>query len=908
MDYVGLKWYKCDFHLHTMSSPCYKNKSDTIEQWLDEVRKKGLNCIAVTDHNDYRNIDPIMEQASSMGITVFPGVEVTCDTCKIHVLILFDTDKNSDDVRDFLASIGIKKPEVESGEGTDTRLLDVCKIAKDNGCIVIPAHIDEPASISKMSDASMKELFSGSYVDAVQITKPDIWKYKTEDQQIMMQEKYGEDISNEILVEWRATYNKAKEARLPMIMASDNPSKDDKLKHGLWGIGCNYTWIKMGDNPNLESLRQAFLAPEERIRHCVESSNIPERLPDMWLKSISFNGLTINPVEEVSVGFNPQLNSIIGGRGSGKSSLVRILIGLSRSCNFDDLKEIKDEQDNFYKIKGNTKFGVFKEGSEVTAEIYKNDILYKISESFGKKNSNGLVIKKYDSETDNWSDVDPGYIVKLGFDAYTQKQIYELAQSSDALSDLIDKNNTKLVSLKEEANNCHVRLTQKVKEIREANERINTEKDIVLDLTEINDQIELYKKSGITDAVVNKQKFDNTNNEINEYLDKIRNIGIELGEWSNEQSVEEPSDDLPNEIKIILSSGKVKLDEHIQKAKQTSEEIIKLHSDYLQMVESTQWKNDFNEAQSNYIIAKNNLDQHSLSKDKLDELLNLQKQKNAELDAINVMKNNIANMKKEHKLLEDKYKAALTKIRECRTEYVSHILEHNNDIVIEYVKYKNKKSIEDILLRFIPRASNTLFDDIIKFSEKAVDDFKIFRETIIKIINDEDVKFLSGYFKKAIKGLDPSILDQLFSFVPEDELQVKYRSSSGRLVPLVTASAGQKTTAILAFILAYGDKPLILDQPEDDLDNKLVYDLVVRQLKESKKQRQIIVVTHNANIPVNGDSEYIISMDSISRYIKPGLLGTIDDKDIRDEICNVMEGTEDAFEMRAKKYHLDNRI
>lgn len=161
------------------------------------------------------------------------------------------------------------------------------------------------------------------------------------------------------------------------------------------------------------------------------------------------------------------------------------------------------------------------------------------------------------------------------------------------------------------------------------------------------------------------------------------------------------------------------------------------------------------------------------------------------------------------------------------------------------------------------------------------------------------------YFKKAVKKLNPSLVDQMMSFIPDDELRVSYRASNGRFVPLVTASPGQKTTAILTFILAYGHKPLLLDQPEDDLDNRLVYDLVVKQLKESKKQRQVIVVTHNANIPVNGDAENIVSMDSANRYVKIKCTGTMDAKQIRDEICDVMEGTEYAFEMRAKKYHIN---
>ena len=118
-----------------------------------------------------------------------------------------------------------------------------------------------------------------------------------------------------------------------------------------------------------------------------------------------------------------------------------------------------------------------------------------------------------------------------------------------------------------------------------------------------------------------------------------------------------------------------------------------------------------------------------------------------------------------------------------------------------------------------------------------------------------------------------------------------------------TASAGQKTTAILTFILSYGSIPLILDQPEDDLDNRLVYDLIVDRLRQAKENRQIIVVTHNANIPVNSDAEYIISMDSESKVVKIAYEGTIEQITIKKEICDVMEGGEIAFEMSSKRYH-----
>jgi len=117
-------------------------------------------------------------------------------------------------------------------------------------------------------------------------------------------------------------------------------------------------------------------------------------------------------------------------------------------------------------------------------------------------------------------------------------------------------------------------------------------------------------------------------------------------------------------------------------------------------------------------------------------------------------------------------------------------------------------------------------------------------------------------------------------------------------LPIQQGSPGQKTAAILAFLLAYGDEPIVLDQPEDDLDNTLIYDLIVRQLRENKQRRQIIVVTHNANIVVNGDAEFVAALDFINGQARISENGGLQDRDVREAVCEIMEGGRPAFEQR----------
>lgn len=132
-------------------------------------------------------------------------------------------------------------------------------------------------------------------------------------------------------------------------------------------------------------------------------------------------------------------------------------------------------------------------------------------------------------------------------------------------------------------------------------------------------------------------------------------------------------------------------------------------------------------------------------------------------------------------------------------------------------------------------------------------------------------------------------------------MQVKYsRKGDGRDFQFIgQASAGQRAAAMLAFLLAHGNEPLVLDQPEDDLDNHLIYGLVVQQIRSTKLRRQLIIVTHNPNIVVNGDAELIHVLD-FNHQCRVKQTGSLQDQAIRREVCQVMEGGEEAFEMR---YH-----
>ena len=144
------------------------------------------------------------------------------------------------------------------------------------------------------------------------------------------------------------------------------------------------------------------------------------------------------------------------------------------------------------------------------------------------------------------------------------------------------------------------------------------------------------------------------------------------------------------------------------------------------------------------------------------------------------------------------------------------------------------------------------------------------------------------------------------SLIPINSVPVfEYRAREGEYIPFRNASAGQQATALLKTLLNESGPPLIIDQPEEDLDNPVMLE-IVEQVWKAKQKRQLIFASHNANLVVNGDAELVAWCDyraagDQSRGIIAGE-GAIDVPAVRDAIKKIMEGGEAAFNLRKEKY------
>ena len=924
MEYKGSRWYKCDLHLHTPASKCFEDKSVTPDQWVQACRDAELQCVAVTDHNTGAWIDSIKAAAEGTGLIVFPGVEITCDTSKIHMLILFDKDKTTEDVNDFLIQCGIDRSTFASSEAHSPKTAkEIAEFANAKGGLVIPAHIDDFSGLAyEASNTSFEEMMDLPYISAVQFVRQEyIEKGKrvrgNEELLRAINAPFGEHVvmgEDNILSAYNGVQTAIRKNKR-LLTFSDNPESDTSAKHGLAGIGKCYSWLKMDENPTLEGLRQAFMMPE-RTRNYFESCAAPYKMPKLWIRKICVNGTElIESGQSFVAEFNPQLTTIIGGRGSGKSSILRFLRGaFSREEDLQSSPDIWDEYRKFFQKKDAAGLGVLTDDTVIEVYFVRDGLDYRITY---RQSDRTKTIERFDVSSGLYVNAEAEAMLEFfQFEEYSQKQIFSIARKNNALRNRIDSAIDEVAELKSSIE----------REMQEYKRQMETERSLLLEvqkkakvtteITDLKNKIELLKKSGIAEILTNQQSFINQKRNVEDYIQYLNGVIDPLGQTAHELIAldEFPEDNIieqyREEIGVLISKAQTSIKNigDILSSQQTYlkhklENLDKQLASTALYVDAASCGEQFEQKKA-ALEAMGVTDMQDFEKynrelkQKEEELKNIVA-KEQELTAL------LAQIEDQKRKVADKRGELSTQRREFVRSQIN-----NDKIQITVRPYFDK---DDFVEKFrkITQKSTGYDSGIGEALKEIYADHNVnahldtFKSRIREIYDDPEADSLyDGWFTRMIRDLTPSQIDALDMLYPEDQIEMKYKGRDGLFRPLTSASAGQKTTAILTFILSSGEEPLILDQPEDDLDNRLVYDLIVDRLRQIKETRQVIIVTHNANIPVNGDAEYVMSLSSDSRYLAIAAEGTVENQQVKTEICEVMEGGVEAFATRAKKYHL----
>lgn len=926
-DFKGARWYKCDLHLHTTASRCFQDRGVTAKQWVAKAIEQGLDCVAITDHNSPNGIAEIQEEAKGTNLTIFPGVEITCDTSKVHLLVLLDPSKKAVDVGDFLIQCEIKRQDF-GGEltKTDKSINEVADIALRNNAIVIPAHIDEFNGLESIGNQNLIDFYTRDDINAVQVVHKTFHENEYTNVNIKTILPYLNDyyensplpIDETTAKKWYNTVKLSKESDLAILTFSDNPHEPKNSKHGLNGIGTRFTYIKMDETPSLEGLRQAFLLPSHRIANdFVDVDSVTEK-PEFWIKSMTITNTLLTGEEPFYIGFNPQLNTIIGGRGSGKSSILRFIRGVfNRTTNLANFTDLIKEHENFYKskeTKGIDTIGVFNDDSIVEIEFVRKDFLYKVKASKIKSSTNQTIeIHKLDEDV--WTEIeDEEFLEFLEFEQYSQKQIFEISKDPNALLDRIDLNVEVISQLKDKRKVAKENFLKSCGTIRTYQVSLKSRLKLKTDIEDLKKKLKTLDKAGIKELMAEKKTFAEEEKLLNDYSEKIDVLVTQLEVLKIEFEIEQPDDesfsqDNREEVKTILSDAKETLSAKAQEYETLIASLDKVNADLGIKIITSKWKQTFTTALSNYDKKKVELEEQGV--DNIDQYEAISKEiedKEEDFISLDVIKENERLEVLQRVVFQEEYIQLCKDITKKRKSFIEDNIT-DDKIQVKINPFRNQMNFELQIRKIIGKESS--FEEDFKklkelgFQGQVEDEIKNVKKELRANYFDDSAQVVRGRFKNAIRTISDNAMDELELFMPEDEVVVKYKPENATTFKsLSTASAGQRTTAILTFLLSFGEIPLLLDQPEDDLDNRLVYDLIVDRLKVAKGGRQIIVVTHNANIPVNGDAEYIISMDSESPFISILHSGTLEREEVKKEICDVMEGSEKAFKMRSDRYKL----
>lgn len=923
----GARWYKSDLHLHTTASHCFNDKSVTSEEWVQECLDKGLNCVAVTDHNTGENIDSIKAAAAGTDLIVFPGVEVTCSDAKVHVLIIFDIDKGTKDVNAFLHRVGLSDEEFGK---QDTRVklsvTDLAEKARVSGAIVIPAHIDQFNGLGGIDTQIREEIFESELFHGFQAVHDfflDDPSLNINELKLKMNALYGENkVSEDEIIRWKKSLQHAVKKSVPIVTFSDNPESEKSAKHGLWGIGRRYTWFKMDEKVTLESLRQALLMSELRIHNDIDFKDEPSRQPDTWINKLEISDTILNPKSINTLYFNPQMTALIGGRGTGKSGITRMIRGgFNLNNELIDHEELYNEQKKFYKVQtkiDNNQVGVLSNGSTIEISLIRYENLYKIKAYNFQLENQKISLSMWDTVNEKFDEIEEEKVESMmslfQLEIYSQKQIYEIAKKPNALREKIDSSieEMKLITDKRESlKDLYRKLSS---EIRVEKNEVNKKNLIEAEIRDREAQLKKLKEGNYQELFEKNKVFINENqklkavyeNLINKKSDieKLRNnftfeeeINLDFSESYNSDT-EKWNTFINNDLTIVsnfLLEAERKLHELTEK--------------FSELVKESKWSTNYDIHFKRYRKLK-----EELSPSEMVAVSNLEKiseeitERKVGLEKLIEKEKKIEVLKIELDQCHLDYLQIRNRSRELRQDFINSVLENQKNIKINVKKFRDRINFEKEFREILSK-DTTFTEEINKVVNFCFNgDVEIKVPELINILEDvrkgKNNELITGRFLTVIKELKETQMDELKLLRPEDEIEVSYESNDGKFIPLSNASPGQKTSAILTFLLSHGNTPLILDQPEDDLDNHLIYQLIVERIKATKSKRQIIVVTHNANIPVNGDAELVIVMDSSSKNISPLYIGSIENETIKNSICNIMEGGADAFKLRAKRYNI----
>lgn len=876
----GALFYKADLHIHSFGptgSFDVTDTSNTPHNIVDTAISKGLKVISITDHNEILNSLIAIDYANGKDILVIPGIEVS--TPQGHLLLYFET---SDKLRQFYGNLTFNDEKTICNQS----ITECLNYAERYQGIGVLAHINLDSGFEKTIGRfgpHMEQIFKCANLMGLEITS------KTEAE--LYTDKDNNPNHIHLLEIWRSASDNKLHRDFAKLMSSDS---HELIRLGNNAEGNNrLTRIKMPEL-SFRSFKIAMMSSESRIRL---EEQIPAHRP--LIKHVKIEGELLDGVD---IDLSPNLTCIIGSRGAGKSTLLE---SIRETAGSNTLSRLCDSE-----VWPQTITLEYIDEAEQRITLQRDKNSYVINRTDSVNGITAIPIESYGqgdtANTIQHSDENPQVLIDfldrfLNLDYYKRKDEEIIVQLRDNQSEM-RKLRINLASLKD---------AQKALE-NEKRKLENLQKTKAADIVR-------YHNALLQERNFRTELINELNGLVNKYKDILGNKTI----FTNVASMNDDSiiigKEYFNAVKQI-----VKQFSDVVSSKETELNAALYEKVQELKVQLNLWKQKETEIQSKIDAKKQELTQAGIPFD---------------LGRINQISKDIIDLEKKVKsLLEDQKR--LKDLAAVRKTIIQSRLDNKKEILRQHLCFAQrindslKNSVDSffITIKYIEGKYSTEFEETLKnlmgwrtvqVSKASVIARNITVYDFVKAVKTRDAASLRKITNNGNRLLSDEDIQRIFDTLNDncqyEELEcvsyddlpdisvAKQYNAAGEQKTIVRKisqlSLGQQQSVLLGILLlSDSEKPLLIDQPEDNLDSEFIFKTIVYNLRKIKEHRQVIIVTHNPNIAVLGDAELIIPLKSTNNHSMVIHPGSIDNTDTINLCCQILEGGESAFKQRNKIY------
>lgn len=849
----GLQYVRADFHLHTLKDKefTYSGESTSfVGDYVSALKNASINVGIITNHNkfDIEEYKAIRKAAKKQDIFILPGVELTVKEGAngIHTLIVFNPEEwlenGNNHIQTFLTAAFAT---ISNPENCNTKsIFDLKNVfdqldAYGRDYFIVFAHVDQNSGLFSECRGGLLESLAGFAPFRHRVL--GLQKSRTRDNLGKFEKCCG---------------------YLPALVEGSDPKSISDI-----GKGDRCTYLKIGEY-SYAAIKFALQDYRDRV-----SESVPDNKHG-FIESISFQG---GKFDGQTIMFSRELNTLIGIRGSGKSSIleaVRYVLGLTAQMD-------KDYKESLVK-------NVFGSGGKATLNVIdKHGKHYSVSRILGER------INVLD-ETGNDLNINPISLFD-GVQYFGQK---DLSSSADHENGLLEKLISGRIGQPSNLDNCVNELIKTVERLLDVSKIPQQMTEVTTQQTELEHKLSIFEEKGVADKLKKQSgyatdtaKLDAVKNRIDTILRDIRTafsknsvVSSALDGYSSDFNK-----DIFGDVSIVLLS----IDAQLAQIGSCIVEIEKQRSGMDDLISRLKERID------------------SLA----DEFAEIKREiKDDTLDVDSFVKMT-AELQKTKEKLKQLSEEASSKSK-IEASFTKATRERNEALLATYNAYKAEterinQNQTELKIEITFKGDREGFKAQLKndFKGTGISDIKY--QAICDSFTDyaaiiEDWIVCDGSKLKGIVTpgeyvkLEDKLrgqYEELLNRQVENKVDIYYHGKLLRQHPI-----GQRASALILFILTQDDNDIIfIDQPEDDLDNKVIYDEVITAIAQKKPYMQFIFATHNANIPVLGDSERVLVVEFQESRIDVAQ-GNIDLDSTHKQIVDIMEGGKEAFDKRQLIY------